>query len=229
MSNTILEARNINKEFNDPVKVPVLTDINFSIAKGEFVALTGKSGCGKSTLMYILSTMDTDYEGELLIDDISMVNKKDAELAKVRNEKIGFVFQFHYLLDEFTVLKNVMLPGLKLSQFLEKEVESRAMEKLKILGIDKLASKKANQLSGGEKQRVAIARALINDPDIIMGDEPTGNLDKKNSDIVYDLFKKLAEEFKQTLLIVTHDQSFAARTHRIITMEDGKIISEGKN
>ena len=229
MSNTILEARNINKEFNDPVKVPVLTDINFSIAKGEFVALTGKSGCGKSTLMYILSTMDTDYEGELLIDDISMVKKKDAELAKVRNEKIGFVFQFHYLLDEFTVLKNVMLPGLKLSQFLEKEVESRAMEKLKILGIDKLASKKANQLSGGEKQRVAIARALINDPDIIMGDEPTGNLDKKNSDIVYDLFKKLAEEFKQTLLIVTHDQSFAARTHRIITMEDGKIISEGKN
>jgi lipoprotein-releasing system ATP-binding protein len=224
MSETILEARKINKEFNDPVKVKVLTDINFSIAKGEFVALTGKSGCGKSTLLYILSTMDTDYEGELLIDDISMVKKKEAELAKVRNEKIGFVFQFHYLLDEFTVLKNVMLPGLKLGAFSEDEVEARAMEKLKILGIDKLATKKANQLSGGEKQRVAIARALINDPDIIMGDEPTGNLDKKNSDIVFDLFKKLAEEFRQTLLIVTHDQSFADRTQRIITMEDGKLI-----
>ncbi len=225
MSETILEARKINKEFNDPVKVKVLTDINFSIAKGEFVALTGKSGCGKSTLLYILSTMDTDYEGELLIDDISMVKKKEGELAKVRNEKIGFVFQFHYLLDEFTVLKNVMLPGLKLGEFSEKEVEARAIEKLKILDIDKLATKKANQLSGGEKQRVAIARALINDPDIIMGDEPTGNLDKKNSDIVFDLFKKLAEELKQTLLIVTHDQTFADRTHRIINMEDGKIIS----
>ncbi len=228
MSETILEARNINKEFNDPVKVKVLTDINFSIAKGEFVALTGKSGCGKSTLLYILSTMDTDYVGELLIDDISMVNKKEAELAKVRNEKIGFVFQFHYLLDEFTVLKNVMLPGLKLGEFSEKEVEARAIEKLKILDIDKLSLKKANQLSGGEKQRVAIARALINDPDIIMGDEPTGNLDKKNSDIVFELFKKLAEEIKQTLLIVTHDQSFADRTHRIITMEDGKIIGVPK-
>lgn len=225
MSDTILEAKNINKQFNDPVKVRVLTDINFSIAKGEFVSLTGKSGCGKSTLLYILSTMDTDYEGELLIDNISMVKKKESELAKVRNEKIGFVFQFHYLLDEFTVLKNVMLPGLKLGEFSEKEVEARAMEKLKILDIDKLATKKANQLSGGEKQRVAIARALINDPDIIMGDEPTGNLDKKNSDIVFDLFKKLAEEFKQTLLIVTHDQSFADRTHRIINMEDGKIIT----
>ncbi len=225
MSETILEARNINKEFNDPVKVKVLTDINFSIAKGEFVALTGKSGCGKSTLLYILSTMDTDYEGELLIDDISMVKKKEGELARVRNEKIGFVFQFHYLLDEFTVLKNVMLPGLKLGEFSEKEVKERAMEKLKILDIDKLATKKANQLSGGEKQRVAIARALINDPDIIMGDEPTGNLDKKNSDIVFDLFKKLAEELKQTLLIVTHDEGFASRTHRIINMEDGKIIA----
>ena len=225
MSNTILEARKINKEFNDPVKVKVLSDINFSITKGEFVALTGKSGCGKSTLLYILSTMDTDYEGELLIDNISMVKKKEAELAKVRNEKIGFVFQFHYLLDEFTVLKNVMLPGLKLGEFSEKEVEARAMEKLKILDIDKLSLKKANQLSGGEKQRVAIARALKNDPDIIMGDEPTGNLDKKNSDTVFDLFKKLAEEFKQTLLIVTHDQSFADRTHRIINMEDGKIIT----
>jgi lipoprotein-releasing system ATP-binding protein len=228
MSEIILEAKKINKAFNDPVKVEVLTDINFSITKGEFVALTGKSGCGKSTLLYILSTMDTDYEGELLIDDVSMVKKKEAELARVRNEKIGFVFQFHYLLDEFTVLKNVMLPGLKLGEFTEKEVEARAMEKLKILNIDKLSSKKANQLSGGEKQRVAIARALINDPDIIMGDEPTGNLDKKNSDIVFDLFKKLAEEFKQTLLIVTHDQSFAERTHRIIIMEDGKIIGVGK-
>ena len=170
--------------------------------------------------------MDTDYEGELWIDGKSMVNRTEEDLAAVRNEKIGFVFQFHYLLDEFTVLKNVMLPGLKLSKLSEEEIESRAMEKLNMLGIDGLALKLSSQISGGEKQRVAIARALINDPLIIMGDEPTGNLDKKNSEIVFDLFKKLAEEFKQTLLIVTHDQSFADRTHRIINMEDGKIMSK---
>lgn len=228
MSEIILEAKNINKDFHDPVTVRVLTDINFSINKGEFVAVTGKSGCGKSTLLYILSTMDTDYEGELLIDNESMHNKKEAQLARVRNEKIGFVFQFHYLLNEFSVLRNVMLPGLKLNKYHEMEVEQRAMEKLKMLQIDKLALKRANQLSGGEKQRVAIARALINDPHIIMGDEPTGNLDKKNSEIVFDIFKRLAGEFNQTLLIVTHDQAFANRTQRIIEMEDGKIISGAK-
>ena len=188
--------------------------------------MIGKSGCGKSTLLYILSTMDTDYEGELLIDQISMKNKKEAELAKVRNEKIGFVFQFHYLLNEFSVLKNVMLPGLKLGKFSPKEVEFRAMEKLKILGIENEALKMPNQLSGGQKQRVAIARALINDPLIIMGDEPTGNLDKKNSQIVFDVFKELAIEEKQTLLIVTHDGEFAHKSDRIIEMEDGKIIRQ---
>ena len=225
MSDIILEARNINKYFHNPITVKVLADINFAIRKGEFVAVTGKSGCGKSTLLYILSTMDTDYEGELLIDNISMHNKKEAQLANVRNEKIGFVFQFHYLLNEFTVLKNVMLPGLKLKKYSTKEVEHRAIEKLKMLGINQLALKSANQISGGEKQRVAIARALINDPHIIMGDEPTGNLDKKNSEIGFDIFKQLAETFNQTLLIVTHDQSFADRTHRIIAMEDGKILT----
>jgi lipoprotein-releasing system ATP-binding protein len=225
MSDIILEAKKINKDFHDPITVRVLTDISFSINKGEFVSVTGKSGCGKSTLLYILSTMDTAYDGELLIDNELMENKKEAQLARIRNEKIGFVFQFHYLLNEFTVLKNVMLPGLKLNKYSAKEVEYRAMEKLKMLGIEQLALKNAIQVSGGEKQRVAIARALINDPHIIMGDEPTGNLDKKNSEVVFDIFKRLAEEFNQTLLIVTHDQGFAQRTHRIIEMEDGKIIN----
>lgn len=224
MATTILEARSINKYFHDPVEVKVLNDINFTVNKGEFVAVTGKSGCGKSTLLYILSTMDTDYEGELLIDNVSMTGKPEPELASVRNEKIGFVFQFHYLLNEFSVLQNVMLPGLKLNRYAQQEVEQRAMQRLTMLGIEKLAHKRANQVSGGEKQRVAIARALINDPHIIMGDEPTGNLDKKNSEVVFDIFKKLAEEYNQTLLIVTHDQEFAARTHRIIQMEDGKIM-----
>jgi lipoprotein-releasing system ATP-binding protein len=224
MSEKIIEAIGISKSFHDPITIQVLKDINFTITKGEFVSVIGKSGCGKSTLLYILSTMDTDYEGDLLIDGVSMKGKKEAELALVRNEKIGFVFQFHYLLNEFSVLKNVMLPGLKLKKHSEKEIEGKAMEKLKVLGIEKEALKSPNQLSGGEKQRVAIARALINDPLIIMGDEPTGNLDKKNSEIVFDVFKELAEVYHQSLLIVTHDNDFAKRTHRIIEMEDGKII-----
>ena len=226
MSELILEAKKINKFFHDPVTTQVLTDINIYIGRGEFVSVTGKSGCGKSTLLYILSTMDTDYEGDLVIDNELMTHKKEAQLARIRNEKIGFVFQFHYLINEFNVLQNVMLPGLKLNKYSAQEVEHRAVEKLRMLGIDHLALKKANLVSGGEKQRIAIARALINDPLIIMGDEPTGNLDKKNSDIVFDIFNKLTSELNQTLLIVTHDQGFASKTHRIIEMEDGKIISQ---
>ena len=226
MADIILEAQQINKYFHDPVTVKVLNNISFSVNKGEFVAITGKSGCGKSTLLYILSTMDTDYEGKLIIDNESMEKRKEAQLAHIRNKKIGFVFQFHYLLNEFSVLENVMLPGLKLKEYSKAEIEHRAMERLKMLDIGELALKKSTQLSGGEKQRVAIARALINDPAIIMGDEPTGNLDKKNSLLVFDIFKKLAEEFNQTLLIVTHDPEFAHNTQRIIEMEDGKIIKQ---
>lgn len=225
MSKIILEAKNIIKYFHDPITVPVLKDISFQITKGDFVSVTGKSGCGKSTLLYILSTMDTDYEGELFIDGTSMIGQAEGALAKVRNEKIGFVFQFHYLLNEFSVLKNVMLPGLKLKKHSAQEIEFKAMEKLRILGIENEALKKPNQLSGGQKQRVAIARAMINDPLIIMGDEPTGNLDKKNSQIVFDIFKELAHSFDQTLLIVTHDPEFAMSTDRTIEMEDGRIVN----
>ncbi len=224
MEEIILEARNISKNFHDPVEVKVLSEIVLRVNKGEFASITGKSGCGKSTLLYILSTMDTDYDGELFIDGEQMNGKSEAALARVRNGKIGFVFQFHYLLNEFSVLQNVMLPGLKLGQFSPNEVAQRAITKLNMLGIGALAQRKASQLSGGEKQRVAIARAMINDPCIIMGDEPTGNLDKKNGEVVFDIFRRLAHEYRQTLLIVTHDQEFASRTDRIIQMEDGKII-----
>jgi lipoprotein-releasing system ATP-binding protein len=179
--------------------------------------------------LYVLSTMDTDYTGELLIDNEPMEKKKEMQLASIRNEKIGFVFQFHYLLNEFTVLHNVMLPALKLNKYAEDEIAQRAMQKLDMLGMTKLANKKTNQLSGGEKQRVAIARALINEPLIIMGDEPTGNLDKRNSEIVFDIFQKLTIEYHQTLLVVTHDNAFAEKTNRIIEMEDGKIISQSRN
>lgn len=224
MKDKILDALKITKYFHDPATVKVINEISFSVMKGEFVSIIGKSGCGKSTLLYILSTMDTSYEGELFLDGQSMKNRIESDLAKVRNEKIGFVFQFHYLLNEFSVLKNVMLPGLKLAKYTDKEVEQRAYDKLKILGIQNEALKYPNQLSGGEKQRVAIARSLINDPLIIMGDEPTGNLDKKNSEVVFHIFQELAQEFNQSLLIVTHDNEFAQKTNRIIEMEDGRII-----
>ncbi|MCA4895867.1 MAG: ABC transporter ATP-binding protein [Cytophagales bacterium] len=222
----VLQAEHINKSFHDPVTIPVLKDVSLIIKKGEFVSVTGKSGCGKSTLLYILSTMDTDYEGDLYIGGQAMRGRTEKQLARVRNESIGFVFQFHYLLNEFTVLENVMLPGLKLGIHSEVEVKDLAMDRLNTLGIQSLAAKKADQLSGGEKQRVAIARALINSPSIVMCDEPTGNLDKKNSLVVFDIFKKLAEENKQTLLVVTHDQEFAKNTHRTIEMEDGRIIKQ---
>ena len=224
-NNTVLETVGLSKYFYDPVKFQVLREIGMRVDHGEFVSIVGKSGCGKSTLLYLLSTMDTDYEGQVLIHNELVTGKSDNELAVIRNEKIGFVFQFHYLLAEYNVLKNVMLPGMKLAKYSNKELEHRAMEHLKTLGVEDQALKMPNQLSGGQKQRVSIARALINDPLIIMGDEPTGNLDKKNSDLVFDIFSRLAHEQNQTLLIVTHDTDFAQKTNRIITMEDGKIIS----
>ncbi len=224
MGNKVIETIGLSKYFFDPIKFQVLKEINMSIDHGEFVSIVGKSGCGKSTLLYLLSTMDTDYEGHLLIHEKLITGKPDKELAQIRSENIGFVFQFHYLLSEYNVLKNVMLPGMKLGKYSQKEVEHRAMEHLKTLDMEDQALKMPNQLSGGQKQRVAIARALINDPLIIMGDEPTGNLDKKNSDLVFDIFNKLTQENNQTLLIVTHDSDFAKRTNRIITMEDGRIV-----
>jgi lipoprotein-releasing system ATP-binding protein len=221
----VLEAKNINKYFTDPVKFHVLKDISFGIDHGEFVSIMGKSGCGKSTLLYILSTMDTDYTGELLLSGELLSNKSSEYLAHIRNKHIGFVFQFHYLLPEFTVLENVMLPARKLNEKPLHQIKDDAMEKLTILGIDDQAHKLASRISGGQKQRVAIARALINSPTIIMGDEPTGNLDSKNSENVFNIFKKLSTDQGLSLLVVTHDHDFAAKTDRIIEMGDGHIIS----
>jgi lipoprotein-releasing system ATP-binding protein len=221
----LLYTRNVQKYFYDPVKIHVLKNINMGLQQGEFVSIMGKSGCGKSTLLYVLSTMDTQYEGELYMDGEKLTGKSAGRLAQIRNEKIGFVFQFHYLLPEFTVLKNVCLPGYKLGRYSNAEVEERGMERLRWLGLEKHAQKAAYRLSGGEKQRVAIARALINDPLILMGDEPTGNLDKRNTEIVFDIFRSIAAERGQSLLVVTHDPEFAARTDRVIEMEDGNIIS----
>ncbi len=221
----VLEARNIRKKFFDPVEVEILRGLDLSVMPGEFVSIMGKSGCGKSTLLYVLSTMDTQYEGELYLAGQALQGEKPNELARIRNQHIGFVFQFHYLLPEFSVLKNVMLPALKLGLKSAEEIEHDAMEKLRLLDVQEQALKRATQISGGQKQRVAIARALINNPDIIMGDEPTGNLDSKNAQRVFDIFREITSEQKQSLLIVTHDQDFAAKTDRIIEMADGTIVS----
>jgi lipoprotein-releasing system ATP-binding protein len=224
----ILSTKLLGKYFFDPIKFKVLDAISFETYKGEFLTLVGKSGSGKSTLLYCLSTMDTAYEGELFINGKMITGKKVNELAALRNSSIGFIFQFHYLLPEFSCLKNVMIPALKLGKYSYKEVEERAYNKLDVLGIKDQALKPASKLSGGQQQRVSIARALINDPAIIMCDEPTGNLDSKNTKIVFDIFKQIAHDFGQTIIAVTHDNDFAAASDRTIELADGKIISHDK-
>jgi lipoprotein-releasing system ATP-binding protein len=222
----MLKVERVNKFFHDPVELQVLKNISFEMKSGEFVSIMGKSGCGKSTLLYILSTMDSDYTGDVWLGSQLFSRLTPDELAVLRNEHIGFVFQFHYLLPEFTVLQNVMMPALKLGKKSKEQIEHDAMEQLRILDIEDQALKMATRISGGQKQRVAIARALINSPSIIMGDEPTGNLDSKNADMVFDLFKQLSIETGTSLLIVTHDDDFAKKTDRVITMADGEIISQ---
>ncbi len=222
----VLEAKNIDKYFKKPVLFHVLRNLNFKVKKGEFASIMGKSGSGKSTLLYILSTMDTDYEGELFLNEELVTGKPNKLLSRIRNQHIGFVFQFHYLLSEFSVLENVMLPAKKLGAKSHLEIEFDAMEKLKMLKIDQLAKKRASRISGGEKQRVAIARALINNPSVLMGDEPTGNLDSYNAENVFQIFKQLKDEQGLSLLVVTHDMDFAKRTDRIIQMEDGQIVNQ---
>ncbi len=222
----VLQAENINKYFYQPEPFQVLKSVNFSVERGEFLSLVGKSGSGKSTLLYILSTMDTDYEGTLKINGEKLTGRTKNELSDFRNAHIGFVFQFHYLLPEFSCLQNVMLPALKLGRYSRKENEERAYERLRMLGVADQALKPANKLSGGQQQRVAIARALINDPTIIMGDEPTGNLDTKNSQNVFEIFDALTHAEGQTIIAVTHDEEFARKTDRIIELSDGSILSE---
>lgn len=226
MKEIILQTKSITKHFYEPVEFKVLDDISFDVYKGEFLTVIGKSGCGKSTLLYILSTMDTEFEGELFIDNQNVSRWKQDKLATIRNEKIGFVFQFHYLLAEFSCLRNVMIPALRLGKLSHDEIEEKAYQKLELFGLKDQALKPSSKLSGGQQQRVAIARALINDPLIIMGDEPTGNLDSVNTQNIFSIFKELTQEFGQTIIAVTHDNDFAKASDRTIEMQDGKIINQ---
>lgn len=219
----ILKVENLNKHFHSPTDFWVLKNLNFGIEKGKLTSITGKSGSGKSTLLYLLSTMDSDFEGSIIINGNEIKGKGNKWLSGFRNSNIGFIFQFHYLLPDFSVLQNVMLPALKYGKYSKEEIENKAIDLLTLLDVREQAQKRASLLSGGQQQRVAIARALINEPAIIIGDEPTGNLDTHNTRIVIDLFRQLTAEKAYTILTVTHDDDFARQSDCIIHLVDGEI------
>jgi lipoprotein-releasing system ATP-binding protein len=216
----MLSANNIYKKFGP---VEVLKGVDIEVTKGEVVSIVGPSGSGKSTLLHILGTLDKPDQGEVFLEDTNMTKLEGRKLAAFRNKHIGFVFQFHHLLPEFSAIENVCIPGW-LSSRSKSEVKKRAEELLKLLGLSHRLDNKPNQMSGGEQQRVAVARALINQPDIVFADEPTGNLDTANAKELHELFFDLRSKFQQTFLIVTHNVELAELSDRVLHMKDGKII-----
>lgn len=219
----ILELKNINKIYGEKIKTQVLYDINLSFEESSFNSIIGASGSGKSTLMNILGTLDKQTSGEVLIDGIETLSLNKDKLAELRNETIGFIFQFHYLLPEFTVLENILMPSRIKHNKLTKEAVKRANDLIEIVGLTKVKNNRATDISGGQQQRAAIARALINNPRIILGDEPTGNLDSETTETVYDLLEEINKEFKSTFIVITHDKKIAERADRIIEIKDGRI------
>lgn len=222
----LLELKNIYKNYiQGTMEVPVLKDINLCVEEGEYVAIMGPSGSGKSTLMNIIGCIDKPTSGTYLLDDVEIEKCKDKELSEVRNQKIGFVFQNFNLLPRQSALDNVALP-LQYAKVPIKKRKQKAKEMLEMVDLADRVSFKPTQLSGGQKQRVAIARAMINDPAIILADEPTGALDSKTGHMVMDLFHKLHEEQGKTIVLITHSQELAAETKRIVTILDGNIVSD---
>ena len=220
----LLETRGVTRILPGPLPVTLVRDIELSVQPGEFIAITGPSGSGKSSLLYLLGLLDVPTCGAVLLEGRETSKLSRSELASLRLKKLGFVFQFHFLLPEFTVLENVMLPMRKLGTRSESQMRARATEILDQLGLIPEIKRRPDQISGGQRQRVAIARALANDPLIILADEPTGNLDTKNGHIVFDIFKRLAEENRQTVITVTHDAQLSALTQRQIHLVDGSIV-----
>lgn len=216
----MIRANKLNKSYGN---LHVLKDVDLHILPSEIVALVGASGAGKTTLLQIVGTLDKADSGSVLINNREITSLNDKEISKFRNKEIGFVYQFHHLLSEFTALENVMLPAL-IAKTDRKQAEQKAKELLNVLQIYDRASHKPNQLSGGEQQRVAVARALINSPSIVLADEPSGNLDSRNARELHEFFFRLRESYKQTFLIVTHNEELAKMSDRKIEMQDGKII-----
>jgi lipoprotein-releasing system ATP-binding protein len=217
---SIIEVKNIQKKFGD---LHVLKGVDFEINRGEIVAIVGASGAGKTTLLQLLGTLDKPDSGEIIVDSFALSQLKRNELATFRNKNIGFIFQFHNLLPEFTTLENVCLPGL-IGGRSKTEVEKKAIQLLTQLGLADRLQHKPSQLSGGEQQRASVARALINDPKVILADEPSGNLDSQNASELHHLFFDLRNATQQTFVIVTHNENLAAMADRKITMKDGKVI-----
>lgn len=216
----MLKAVNITRKYG---QLEVLKGVDIEVSRGEMVSIVGSSGAGKSTLLHILGTLDTADTGSIWLNEQQIDQLKGEKLATFRNRHIGFVFQFHHLLPEFSALENVCIPGW-IAGTPKKEVEKRAIELLHLLGLGNRVENKPNQLSGGEQQRVAVARALINNPDIIFADEPTGNLDSTNARELHSLFAELRKQFQQTFLIVTHNEELAELSDRTLHMKDGKIL-----
>jgi len=219
----VVELKNVNKNYYGAVDKQVLYDINLSLEEGSFNSLVGESGSGKSTLLNIIGTLDRPSNGEVSIDEIPTKSLNKQKLAALRNRTIGFVFQFHYLLPEFTALENVLMPYLIAKKESTNDITRWSTELFDILGITEVKNNPANKMSGGQQQRVAIARALINHPKLILADEPTGNLDSENSATIYRIFREINEQYKTTFLIVTHDRTIASQTDRVIEIRDGKI------
>ncbi|EEY35950.1 ABC transporter ATP-binding protein [Pseudoleptotrichia goodfellowii] len=226
MNNKIIELKNVNKIYKTKVEeIHILKDVNLSFSKGDFASIQGKSGSGKTTLLNILGLLDVPTNGELKIDGNSVDYKNEKIKNRIRNEKIGFVFQFHYLLNEFTALENVMIPALINKKRDKKEIREKAEELLGLVGLQDRITHKPLELSGGEKQRVAIARSMINNPEIILADEPTGNLDSETSDVINSLFKKINKEKDQSIIIVTHSAELANLATYKYKIEKGKFTS----
>ncbi|MGL4687274.1 MAG: ABC transporter ATP-binding protein [Fusobacteriaceae bacterium] len=220
----VLKLENINKTYEGANEsIHIIRDLNVEIKEGDFISIMGKSGSGKSTLLNLIGLLDKPNSGKLFIDDIDTIQASDLEKNIIKNEKLGFVFQFHYLLKEFTALENVMLPGLLKNYKNKDEVKEKALNLLKEVGLEDRASHRPTELSGGEKQRVAIARAMINSPKIILADEPTGNLDEETSEIIHGIFKKINKEFNQTIIVVTHSKELASITDKSLILKKGKI------
>lgn len=217
----MLKATGIYKNYSS---LQVLKGVDIEISKGEIVSIAGSSGAGKSTLLHILGTLDKADNGKVIIDNINVTRLKGKKLASFRNKHIGFVFQFHHLLPEFSALENICIPGWIAGEK-NKDVEKRAKELLELLNLKDRGEHKPGELSGGEQQRVAVARALINNPSIVMADEPTGNLDSANAKELHNLFIDLRNRFQQTFLIVTHNEELARLSDRLLHMKDGKIIN----
>ena len=219
----VISLSGINKIYGSEIKTQVLYDINLDIRAQSFSSIIGASGSGKSTLLNIISTLDRPTSGSVVINGIQTTKMTKADLAKLRNETIGFVFQFHYLLPEFTALENVLMPARIRDGKVTKDTLDRARELLKLMGIEKVANNSAGKMSGGQQQRTSIARSLINNPRIILADEPTGNLDSESTEVVYDIMRDINERYKTTFLIITHDRRIAQKADRVIEIKDGRI------